>query len=47
MVLRGYELPTDVQVVRPGEHFHDDRGVEMWSTVTRLVAKLEQVEAVS
>lgn len=47
VVLRGYELLTDVQVVQTGEHYHDDRGIEMWSTVTRLVAKLEQAEAVS
>jgi DNA polymerase I len=41
IVLRGYELPTDCQVVRPGERYHDDRGAEMWSTVERLLAKLE------
>jgi DNA polymerase-1 len=47
VVLRGYELPTDDQVVRPGEHYRDKRGIEMWNTVTRLVAKLEQAEAAS
>jgi DNA polymerase-1 len=47
VVLRGYELPTDDQVVQPGGHFHDDRGIAMWNTVTRLVAKLEREEAVS
>lgn len=41
VVLRGYELPTDQQIIRPGEHFFDDRGLEMWSTVERLLAKLE------
>jgi hypothetical protein len=41
LVLRGYELPTDKQIIHPGEHFHDDKGVEMWSTVERLLAKLE------
>jgi hypothetical protein len=40
-VLRGYELPTDCQIVRPGERYFDDRGLEMWNTVTRLLAKLE------
>jgi DNA polymerase family A len=45
VVLRGYELPTDVQIVRPGEHFFDDRGAAMWATVTRLVAKLEEKTA--
>jgi hypothetical protein len=47
VVLRGYELPTDEQLVRPCEHFRDKRGIEMWNTVTRLVAKLEQAEAAS
>jgi DNA polymerase-1 len=46
VVLRGCELLTDVQV-RPGEHYYDDRGIEMWTTVMRLVAKLEQRDAVS
>ena len=41
LVLRGYELPTDRQVIHPGERFHDDKGVEMWGTVERLLAKLE------
>ena len=41
IVLRGYELPTDCQIVRPGERYFDDRGLEMWNTVTRLLAKLE------
>jgi hypothetical protein len=34
-------LRTDVQIIRPGARFHDDRGVEMWNTVARLLAKLE------
>jgi len=41
-VLRGYELPTDSQIVRPGEHFYDERGEAMWNTVTGLLAKFEQ-----
>lgn len=41
IVLRGYELRTDVQMVRPGTRFHDDRGVEMWRTVERLLKQLE------
>jgi DNA polymerase-1 len=45
IVLRGYELPTDSQPVLPGGRYHDDRGVDMWSTVTRLVAKLERETA--
>jgi DNA polymerase-1 len=42
VVLRGYELRTDWQIVRPGERFYDKRGVKMWETVTKLVAKLEE-----
>jgi hypothetical protein len=42
VVLRGYRLPTDKQVIRPGNNYVDDRGAAMWATVTRLVAKLEQ-----
>jgi hypothetical protein len=41
VVLRGYELPTDEHIVRPGERYFDERGESMWNTVTRLVAKLE------
>jgi DNA polymerase I len=41
-ILRGYELRTDCQVVRPGERFFDKRGVKMWTTVTELVAKLQE-----
>jgi DNA polymerase-1 len=42
IVLRGYEIPTDVQLVRPGEQFFDERGLQMWKTVTGLLAKLEE-----
>jgi DNA polymerase family A len=45
IVLRGYELPTDVQPVRPGERFYEERGKEMWETITRLTAKLEKENA--
>jgi DNA polymerase-1 len=45
VVLQGYRLPTDVQLIRPGEHYFDDRGAAMWNTVTRLVAKLERETA--
>jgi DNA polymerase I-like protein with 3'-5' exonuclease and polymerase domains len=43
--LRGYELPTDVQIIRPGEHYHDDRGAAMWDTVSKLLAKRERETA--
>jgi DNA polymerase-1 len=41
LVLRGYELPTDKLLIRPGERYFDDRGEQMWTTVTRLLTKLE------
>jgi hypothetical protein len=42
VVLRGYELPTDWQIIRPGERYHDARGEAMWNTVAQLVTKLER-----
>jgi hypothetical protein len=45
VVLRGYRLPTDCQIIKPGEHYQDERGEAMWGTVTRLVAKLERETA--
>jgi DNA polymerase I-like protein with 3'-5' exonuclease and polymerase domains len=44
LVLRGYRLPTDCQIVRPGERYFDDRGKAMWDTVTGLLAKLDERE---
>jgi hypothetical protein len=45
IVLRGYELRTDCQIVGAGERYFDDRGLAMWETVTRLVTKLEEQRA--
>src|SRR5262249_14741770 len=45
VVLRGYELPTDVQEIRPGEHYVDERGQAMWDTVSKLLAKRERETA--
>jgi hypothetical protein len=39
VVLRGYELPTDVQMILPGQRYHDDRGAVMWNKVNELVTK--------
>jgi DNA polymerase-1 len=47
IILRGYELRTDVQIVRPGARFHDDRGVEMWATVERLLKQTGSKERVT
>lgn len=41
IALQGHRLPTDVQIVRPGERHYDDRGEEMWNTVNRLLLKLK------
>jgi DNA polymerase-1 len=43
VVLRGYELPSDVQPVYPDGRYFDKRGKEMWETVIRLVSKFENV----
>jgi DNA polymerase-1 len=45
VVLRGYELHTDAQIVHPGEHYFDKRGAEMWNTVTKLLDNLEEKTA--
>jgi DNA polymerase-1 len=44
VVLRGYELPTDVQIVRPDERYFDERGVAMWTKVKALLSRREQRE---
>jgi hypothetical protein len=47
IVLHGYELPTDVQIIRPGERFFDKRGAEMWDVISRLIARIEERRAAS
>jgi hypothetical protein len=42
VVLRGYRLPTDFQIVRPGERYFDERGEAMWNTVVKLLVKRER-----
>jgi hypothetical protein len=39
LVLKGYELPSDCTIIRPGEHYEDERGKAMWDTVTKLLAR--------
>jgi DNA polymerase family A len=41
-VLQGHRLPTDCQIIKPGERFFDERGLVMWTTVSTLLARLEQ-----
>jgi DNA polymerase family A len=45
VVLRGYELRTDVQVIHAGEHYYDKRGAAMWDKVTELLGTLEEKTA--
>ena len=39
LVLKGHELPSDCKILKPGEHFEDERGKAMWDTVVKLLAK--------
>jgi DNA polymerase family A len=41
LVLRGYELPTEEQIVMPGHRFFDKNGLDMWRTIMALLNKLE------
>jgi hypothetical protein len=41
IVLAGFELATDIKVVRWPERYMDPRGVEMWNRVSDLVSKAE------
>ena len=41
IVLQGYELPTEEQIVLSGKHFYDKNGEDMWRTITALLNKLE------
>jgi hypothetical protein len=45
VVLRGYELRTDVQIIRAGGRYFDKRGLEMWTAVTEILARLERQTA--
>ncbi len=40
IVLEGFELRTDVDVVRWPDRYMDERGVDMWERVSRLVMNL-------
>jgi DNA polymerase I len=39
IVLGGYEIKSDEQIIRPDGHYYDKRGEKMWNTITRLAAK--------
>jgi hypothetical protein len=40
VVLSGFELRSDAQVVRHPERYSDPRGVKMWDTVMELLAEV-------
>jgi DNA polymerase I len=44
IVLNGFELRTDVHVVKYPDRYMDDRGVKMWDRVMRLVAERQSVK---
>ena len=41
IVLAGFELNTDVKIVRWPDRYMDPRGVEMWNRVCKLTAASE------
>ena len=41
MVLGGFELETDAEIVRYPERYTDERGAEMWETVSAILAELD------
>jgi DNA polymerase-1 len=45
VVLRGYELPTEQQIIRPGGRYFDKRGKTMWDTVCGLLTRRERETA--
>jgi DNA polymerase I len=47
VVLKGYPLGTKSQIVRPGEHYVEDRGATMFNKVKQCIKKLETKQNVS
>jgi hypothetical protein len=43
LVLGGFELETDADVVAHPSRYEDERGVDMWSSVTSILAELDPV----
>ncbi len=46
IVLGGFELETDAEIVSYPNRFEDERGVEMWGLVTGILAELTQSDMV-
>lgn len=40
-VLGGFRLRSDVKVIRHPDHYEDERGLEMWTTVWKIIAELQ------
>jgi DNA polymerase I len=47
IVLGGFEVRTDVKIVRPPNHYTDPRGAVMWDRVMKLIAKRRQAANVA
>ena len=45
VVLRGYELPTDVKMVAAGQRYFDERCEAMWTMANKLITKREEQTA--
>ena len=45
IALRGFELRSDAKIVCYPDRYMDDRGVEMWNEVMRLLDEIESEEA--
>jgi hypothetical protein len=41
VVLRGFELFTDVKVIRPPDRYRSSEGEAMWNLVMRLLEEIE------
>ena len=42
IVLEGFELRTDVEIVRWPDRYMDGRGVRMWDTIMGILDELEE-----
>ena len=42
IVLDGFRLGSDAEIIRYPDRYSDERGVKMWDTVTSILDRLEQ-----
>lgn len=47
VILDGFELRTDADIVRWPDRYMDDRGVKMWDTIQGILAEIEGAEVVA